>query len=181
MSATTSVQLPAGTWELDPVHSTAAFAVKHTGVATFRSGFKALTARLEVAQDGAATLSGSVDVASIDIENEQFKGHVLADDFFAADQHPQITFASDELTVDGDRVALSGRLTMRGVTQPITATGTIADTAEDLYGNTRTGLQLETTLDRTQYGVSWNAPLPKGGMAVANDVTLTLDLALVKA
>ena len=181
MSATTSVQLPAGLWQLDPVHSTAGFSVRHAVVATFRSRFKSIDATLEVAQDGTSKLTGSVDVASIDIENEQFKGHVLADDFFAAEQHPQITFASDSFTVDGEQVTLQGHLTMRGVTKPISATGTISEPAEYLTGDTRTGLTLETTLDRTAFGVSWNAPLPKGGMAVANDVTLTLDLSLVKA
>ena len=168
--------IPAGTWQLDPVHSKVSWGVKHSGIATFRGTFTELDARLV---DG--TLTGEVAVASVDVPVDQLKGHLLAPDFFDAEANPTITFTSSKLDIDGDRLVLDGELTLRGVTKRIEATGSFAGPAQYLDGKDRVAIEATTVIDRTEFGVNWNAPLPNGGQAVGNDVTITVDLQLVKA
>lgn len=177
----TSTDVPAGTWQLDAVHSNAGFAIKHAVVNTFRSEFKDVAATLVANEDGTTTLTGVVQVASIDIDDPSFKGHLMADDFFDAGNHPAITFTSDSFSKSGDDIAIVGDLTIKGQTQRVEGRGHLADGAEDMYGNVRLGITVETKIDRTAFGLDWNAPLPRGGFALANDVKLTLDLAFVKA
>ncbi len=180
MSATDTTTL-AGAWNLDPAHSTAAFSVKYMGVTTYRSEFKELTASLEANADGGATLTGTVQVASIDIDIPNFKEHVLADDFFAAEQHPEVAFTSSSVTTSGGQIEITGDLTIKGSTQRVVGTGELSGPVEDFMGNTRVGVKVETKIDRTAFGLNWNAPLPKGGFALANEVKLELDLFFVKA
>ncbi|MBA2350132.1 MAG: YceI family protein [Solirubrobacterales bacterium] len=170
MSTTAVQDRLAGAWSFSPVHSSAAFSVKYL-VARFRTGFEELDASLA---DG--VLSGAVKVASIDLKDENFKGHMMGSDFFDAEQHPEITFRSQVLDVRGDTLSLEGELTMKGVTKAVAATGTVKGPTEDYMGNTRLGFTLETTIDRTDFGVSWNADLPKGGRALSDEVTLTVEL-----
>lgn len=174
MSTTTA--LPTGTWTYDAVHSGAGFAVKHSGIATFRGTFDDVTATLA---DGA--LTGSVEVASVNVAVEQLKGHLLAPDFFDAEAHPQITFTAADTAVAGDELTIRGELTMKGVTQELQATGTISGPATYIDGSERIAIALKTVVNRHDFGVSWNADLPGGGKAVGDDVTITVDLQLVKA
>jgi polyisoprenoid-binding protein YceI len=168
--------VPAGTWELDPVHSKAAFSVKHSGIATFRGSFKEVTGKLD---DG--VLTGGVKVASVDVPVEQLVGHLQGPDFFDAERNPEITFTSSELRQDGDQLIIKGDLTMRGVTKPLEAAGSLAGPTQYLDGKDRIAIEVTTVVDRTEFGVNWNAPLPGGGQALGNDVTLTVELQLVKA
>src|SRR4051812_41759477 len=101
MSTIEQTTIPTGTWTLDPVHSKAGFAVKYSGVATFRGHFSQVSAELS---DG--TLTGSVDVASVEVPVAQLKGHLQSPDFFDAEAHPQITFRASDLTVDGERLTI---------------------------------------------------------------------------
>jgi polyisoprenoid-binding protein YceI len=165
----------AGTWNFVPVHSAATFSVKYL-VAPFRGEFVDLEAQLA---DG--RLTGAVKVASVAVKDENLAAHLQGPDFFDAEAHPEVTFSSDRLDIDGDQVTLTGELTMKGVSRPVTATGTINGPTEDFLGNTRLGLSLETTVDRSDYGVSWNAPLPKGGDALSNDVTIAVELEFHRA
>ena len=176
MSITTETTIPTGTWTLDPVHSKAGFAVKYSGVATFRGHFSQVEAQL---RDG--TLTGAVDVASVEVPVAQLKGHLQSPDFFDAEAHPQIVFAASDLAVDGERLTVSGELTIRGTTRALEATGTFAGPYTGLTGTDAVALSLETTINRHDFGVSWNADLPTGGKALADDVTLTVDLVLVRA
>lgn len=178
---TLDTAVPTGAWTLDATHSNAGFSIKHAVVNTFRSEFKDVAATLEADADGTVTLTGVVQVASIDIDDPAFKAHVMADDFFAAERFPTITFTSKSFSRTGGEVAIAGDLTIKGSTQRVEGRGELADGAEDLYGNARLGVTVETTIDRTAFGLDWNAPLPKGGFALSNDVKLTLDLAFVKA
>jgi polyisoprenoid-binding protein YceI len=164
-----------GSWNFAPVHSSASFAVKYL-VASFRGRFEEVDAQLI---DG--RLAGSVKVASISVKDESLAAHLRAPDFFDAEQHPQIAFSSNALAVDGDRVELDGELTMKGITRSIHATGAISGPTEDFAGNTRLGFTLETTLDRTEFGLNWNADLPTGGRALSDEVALTVELEFVKA
>ena len=172
---------PAGTWNADPVHSNVSFEVAYAGVNTFRGSFTDFQATLTGSES--PTLQGSAKIASVDVKDEQLNGHLQTPDFFDAERHPEISFRATELRrLDDDRVEGSGELTIKGVTQPIELAGTIAAaSATDPFGRERLGLSLETAIDRTQYGVSWNAPNQSGGDYLANDVKLIAELAFVKA
>ena len=174
MSTTTAL---AGTFNSDPVHSSFAFAVKYQNVSMFRGTLGEVNATLV---DG--KLEGTAQVESISIRTpEQFRAHVMSADFFDVENYPTVTFTSSDLDLADDGTAkVTGDLTIRGVTQPVTATGSWTAPSADAFGNTRAHLQLETVIDRTTYGLNWNMPLPSGGDALANDVTLTVDIALVQ-
>jgi polyisoprenoid-binding protein YceI len=169
---------PAGSWSADRVHSHVTFEVVYSGVNNFRGSFHDFAATLQ-----GDSLEGSAKVASVDVKDEQLSGHLQTPDFFDAQRFPEITFKATELTRDeDDTVSGKGELTIKGVTQPITLTGTIAPApATDPFGRERLGLTLESSIDRTDYGVNWNAPNQSGGDYLANDVKLIAELALVKA
>lgn len=167
--------LPTGTWKLDPVHSSVGFAVKHMVVATFRGGFRTFDVTLD--EEG---LSGTVEVASVDVEEPNLNGHLQSPDFFDAERHPQLAFRSSSVRLDGDSIEVDGELTVKGITRPVVLTGTISGPVEGLNGARRVGLELQTVVDRAAFGLDWNAPLPSGGFAVGNDVTLRAELELVE-
>lgn len=174
--ATTAQQIPAGTYGLDPVHSNVGFGVKYNGLATFRSRFDAFDARLA---DG--VLTGTAQVDSITVDEPNFKAHLLSAEFFDAEATPTVTFRSTEIRPSDDgSVEVDGELTIRGTTKPVTATGTYA-AGNDPYGNERVAFELQAKVDRREFGLNWQNQLPNGGDAVAWDVTLTVDLQLVKA
>lgn len=178
MSATALAPL-AGAYTVDPVHSSFGFAVKYMGISTFRGTLEDVAASLTVAGDG-TVLEGAAAVDSISIRTpDQFRQHVLGDEFFAADRFPQVGFRSTavELAEDG-RAIVTGDLTIRDVTTQVTATGAWAPEAE-LFGQRKARLSLEATVDRTEYGIVWQADMPAGGKALAHDVTLAIELTLV--
>jgi polyisoprenoid-binding protein YceI len=166
----------AGTYNADPVHSSFGFAVRYQGVSLFKGTLGDVSATLA---DG--KLEGSAKVESISIRTpEQFRAHVLSAEFFDVENHPEVTFSSTSIEVDDDGGAtVEGDLTIRGVTKPVTATGTWIAPAADAFGNQRGHLNLEATIDRTEFGLNWNMDLPGGGKALANEVTLTVELSLV--
>lgn len=168
--------LPTGTWQLDPVHSTVGFSVKHMVVANFRGSFGTFEVTLD--ENG---LRGAVDVASIDVSEPNLNGHLLAPDFFDAERNPQLSFRSTEIRLSGDELDIDGELTLKGVTKPVTITGTVSGPVTHAFdGSSRLGLELETVIDRRAFGLDWNAPLPTGGFAVGNDVKLVAELELVE-
>ena len=167
---------PAGTWVADPVHSSVSFEIGYAGVNVFRGSFREFSATLS-----GDTLTGSATVASVDVKDEQLNGHLQTPDFFDAQRFPEITFEATELTRDGTTVRGTGALTVKGVTQPVELEGTIAAAPSiDPFGNERFGLRLETTIDRNDYGVSWNAPNQSGGNYLADSVKLVAELAFKK-
>jgi polyisoprenoid-binding protein YceI len=165
---------------VDPVHSQVGFAVEYM-IGTFRGSFSPVEATLTVGEDGAAELKGSTSPENVKVQDENLGTHLLSPEFFDAERAPTITFAASDIERTGDDVTVNGELTIKGITQPVTLTGTIADPIEDAYGNERIGLSLGTTVDRTKFGLNWNVPLPTGKPALANDVQLNADLYLVKA
>src|SRR3712207_3668032 len=175
--ATTATTPFAGTYTADPVHSSFGFAVRYQGVSLFRGNLSDVNATLA---DG--RLEGSAKVESISIRTpEQFRAHVLSAEFFDAENHPEVTFVSDDIELFDDGVVkVRGELTIKGITNPVEATGTWTAPAADAFGNTRGHLNLEATIDRTQWDMNWNVPLPSGGSALANEVTLTVELSLVE-
>jgi polyisoprenoid-binding protein YceI len=176
---TVKQEIPAGTYAVDPVHSSITFSVVHNGVATFRSGFGAYEARLSGGE--APRLEGSVDVASIEIDEEQLKGHLLSPDFFDAGRYPQLRFTSSELSVEDDgSVRVRGELEIRGETREVEASGKFGQLGEDLGGNARVGLSIATTVDRRNFGLDWNAELPSGGEVLDYEVSIAVELELAK-
>jgi polyisoprenoid-binding protein YceI len=171
---------PTGSWSADPVHSNVAFEVTYAGVNTFRGSFSDFSATLAGGEE--PTLVGSARVASVDVRDENLNAHLQTPDFFDAQRFPEIAFRATGLRrLEDDRVEGSGELTIKGVTRPIELTGTIAPApVTDPMGRERLGVRLETTIDRTAFGVSWNAPNQSGGDYVANDVKLIAELALVR-
>jgi polyisoprenoid-binding protein YceI len=177
-SSTTTI--PAGTYTSVIAHSEANFSVKYV-VSTFRGGFEQFDAVLTADENGNAHLDGTVKVDSLLVKDENLGAHLKSPEFFDVEQHPEIKFTSLQITRDGDDITLAGDLTLKGHTEKVTGTGTISGPAEDAFGNTKIGLELTTVVDRTKFGLNWNAPLPKGGFALSNDVKLEVVLELVKA
>lgn len=173
--------IPAGAYRLDPVHSSAGFAVKHMVVATFRGRFEDFDATLTVDDAGNASLSGVVQVGSIEVKDENLKAHLGSPEFFDLERYPEIRFEASEIEIGPDgQLTIAGDLTIKDRTRRVESTGTISGPAVTLGDVVKVGLTLETVIDRTQFGLDWNAPLPKGGVAVANDVKLTVELELAR-
>jgi polyisoprenoid-binding protein YceI len=174
MAVATAV--PAGTWTADKIHSTIGFEVEHM-VSTFRGRFEEYDAQLV---DG--RLVGTVSVPSVKVYDENLEAHLQSPEFFDAQLHPELRFESRELTVDDeDSATLGGDLTIKGITKPVRARGRYVHVEADMGGGERIGLQLEATVDRREFDLNWNAPLPKGGFVLGNDVTLVVALELVRA
>ena len=172
--------LTPGTWTADATHSQVGFAVDYM-VGTFRGTFSPFEARLTVAEDGTSTLVGSAPVTGVRVQDENLTAHLQSPDFFDAEQAPEITFRSAAIERRDDDITVRGDLTIRGTSLPVVLTGTVGEPAEDPYGGTRFSLRLEGTVDRTAFGINWNNPLPNGEPALANDVTLTAELYLVRS
>ncbi len=176
----TATQPFSGTYTTDPIHSSFGFAARYMGVSTFRGTFEDVTATL-VADDDGVRLEGVAKVDSISIRTpEQFRAHVLSAEFFDAANHADIVFRSTrvEFAEDGTATA-EGELTIKGITRPVVAKGTYAPPAADAFGNTRGHLALETTVNRREFQFNWDAPLPNGGSALADDIVITVDVSLV--
>jgi polyisoprenoid-binding protein YceI len=174
--------VPAGTtWTADPVHSTAGFSVKHMVVSTFRGRFEDFDATLTAAEDGTLRLDGRVRAGSIVVKDENLAAHLRSADFFDTDRHPEITFASTLVRADDGELVVEGELTVKGHTRPLRARGSLTEPLETLGGLVKVGLELEATLDRREYGLDWNAPLPKGGFALDNEVRLQVNLEMLEA
>jgi polyisoprenoid-binding protein YceI len=170
---------PAGTWSLDPVHSRVDFEVSYLA-GTFKGEFHDIGAGLTVAGER-ASLEGTAKVASVDVKDENLSAHLQSPDFFDAERHPELRFAAENIRLDGDgKVSVEGELTIKGVTKPVAVTGTVTAPIADPYGNDRIGLNLTTSVDRTDFGVDWNNPLPSGEPALANDVTILAELQFVR-
>ena len=174
----TMTSAPAGTWQLDPVHSTVGFEVDYLA-GTFRGQFREVEATLE-ANDDTARLEGAAKVESVDVKDENLAAHLQSPDFFDSERHPELRFSADDVSLDDETVTIEGELTMKGVTERVAIAGTAAAPITDGYGKERLGLRVSTTVDRTRFGLNWNMPLPTGQPALSNDVTIIGDLQFVK-
>jgi polyisoprenoid-binding protein YceI len=172
MSTTETQALPAGTWAVDPVHSTVGFAVGYMA-GTFTGSFTDFDVAVT---DG--VLTGSAKVASVQVKDPNLEGHLQSPEFFDVERHPELSFESTSIERDGDRVRIDGRITIKGHTEPVEITGVVTDPIADPYGGERFGLTLEAVIRRDEFGVSWNNPLPSGEPALSNDVTLNAELQL---
>jgi polyisoprenoid-binding protein YceI len=164
--------IPTGTFKADTVHSNVAFEVPYA-VSTFTGNVTDFEATLV---DG--RLEGSAKIESLQTKEENLQAHLLSPEFFDAERNPTVSFSGD-LERHGDKAIVTGEITLKGISRPVVLEGTIVGPAVDHFGATRVGLKLETTVDRTQFDMNWNMPLPNGEPALANDVTLKADLTLV--
>jgi polyisoprenoid-binding protein YceI len=174
MSTADTQVLPAGRWQVDKVHSSIAFAVDYMA-GTFHGTFSDFDAAVT---DG--VLNGSAKVASVQVKDENLAAHLQSPDFFDAQAHPELSFASKAISRDGNRITIDGEITIKGHTETAEITGAISDPIADPYGGERFGLTLQTVVDRDRFGVSWNNPLPSGAPALSNEVTITAELQLSK-
>ena len=166
--------LPTGTWALDPVLSTIGFEIPYMA-GTFRGHFTEADARLTP-----ESLTGAARVAGVEVKDENLAAHLQSPEFFDVERHPELTFASDSVERSGDQLKVHGEITIRGITKPVEHVGTIADPMTDAYGNERLNVKLETTVDRTGFGLNWNMPLPNGQPALQNEVKLVAELYFVR-
>ncbi len=182
-ATTTSTPTGLATWAIDPVHSIAEFGIKHMMIATVKGRFGALTGTVQF--DGADPATGSVEVsievASITTNEAQRDGHLRSPDFFHVEQHPTMTFRSTGVEhVEGDEYRVRGELTIRDVTKPITLDMTYEGQITDPYGNRRAGFAAETTLNRGDYGLTFNQVLETGGVMVGDKVKVSLHIEAVR-
>ena len=179
MSTAVEQRLPAAAWSVDSVHSTIGFSIKYL-VSSFRTEFERYDATLDTTGDE-PRLVGTVDPASIRVKDENFHAHLQSPDFFDTARHPELRFESTSFRVEGDELVVDGNLTIKGQTLPVEGRGTVTPVETDPFGNDRVGVQLEAVVDRTAFGLNWNSELPKGGLALANETKLVIDLYFVKA
>jgi polyisoprenoid-binding protein YceI len=173
-------QYAVGTWRLDPAHSEVVFSVKHLAISKVRGRFETFDVTIVTAENPAeSTIEATIDVASVNTNQEARDNHLRTSDFFLADEHPQITFNSTGIDITGDKFSVTGDLKLRGITQQVTLKGELGGVIVDGYGNTRAGATATTTINRHDFGVSWNAALEAGGFTLGDDVTISLELEVV--
>ena len=177
--ADTSVAIPTGSWTIDPVWSSLEFEVRKLGLMTVKGRVPGFSGTIHGGEK--PSIEGSVDVSSITTFDDTRDGHLQSPDFFDVARYPTLRFESTSVELLGDELVVEGKLTIRGVTKPVVLRGSYVGTAVDPYGNDRIGLELSTTVDRTEFGLEWNAPLPSGGFLLPNDVVLRAYFAAVRA
>jgi polyisoprenoid-binding protein YceI len=170
--------IPEGTWSIDPSHSTLEFAVRHLGLATVKGRATGFTGTIT----GGATpaVEGTVPVSSLTTFDENRDGHLASPEFFDAERYPELGFVSTSVARAGDEVVVAGDLTIKGITRPVELRGEVAGTGTDPWGNARIGLDLAGVIDRTDFDLNWNAPLPGGGFLLTDEVALTASFSAVK-
>ena len=172
-----------GTYTLDPAHTRIGFVARHAMVTKVRGAFNEFegTATLDGANPANSSAQVTISTASIDTRNAQRDGHLRSNDFLAMDEYPQITFVSTGARqVDESTFELTGDLTIKGVTNPITIPFSFEGAAKDPFGNLRVGFEGAVTINRKDYGITWNAALETGGVLVSDKVTLEFEISAVK-
>jgi len=176
---TVATAIPAGEWEIDPVWSSLEFEIKKLGLMTVKGRVPGFTGTIRGGER--PSLVGSVDVTSITTFDETRDGHLQSPDFFDVERHPTLRFRSTGVQALGEELLVEGELTIKGVTKHVDLRGRYVGAGVDPMGNDRIGLELSTTVDRTEFGLDWNAPLPSGGLLLPNEVVLRASFAAVKA
>ena len=184
MSATTieSTGLTQGTWNLDASHSTVGFTVRHAGISKVRGEFKDIDAVLTLGASLAdSSVTATIQAASFSSGDENRDTHVRSADFFDVETFPTLSFTSSAVSGDQEDFELTGELTIRGISKTVTFKGEFNGVAVDPFGATRAGFEAKTVIRRKEFGLTWNAALEAGGVLVSDKVTITLDVAFVKA
>ncbi|MHC2185158.1 YceI family protein [Rathayibacter agropyri] len=167
----------AGTWTIDPTHSEVAFSVRHLMISKVKGTFERFTATFTTGENPLdSTVEATAEVASVNTNEPNRDGHLRTGDFFEAEQYPQIHFVSTSVRPNGDDFLVDGDLTIKGTTKPVTFEVEFGGFGTDPYGNYKAGLTAKTTIDRTDFGLTYNAALETGGVLIGEKVTITLDL-----
>jgi polyisoprenoid-binding protein YceI len=170
--------IPAGEWAIDPVWSSLEFEVKKLGLMTVKGRVPGFTGTITGGET--PSIEGAVDATSITTFDETRDGHLQSPDFFDTARYPELRFESSAIESSGDELVVQGDLTIRGITKSVTLAGRYVGAGTDPWGNDRIGIELAGTVDRTDFGLQWNAPLPGGGFLLPNDVVLKATFAAVK-
>jgi polyisoprenoid-binding protein YceI len=176
------VRVPAGTWKVDPVHSSVGFEVKHMMIATVRGHFREFEGTLEATEEPENCRAwGSVKTASVDTNNPDRDEHLRSPEFFDAERYPEITFESTacEPVADGLH-RITGNLTIKGITREVHFDATVEGAGEDPWGNERVGVSVRGTVNRNDFGLTWQQRLAAGGMLVGDEVTIVCDISAVR-
>jgi len=184
MSAATSTVIATTTWNIDPAHSVAEFKVKHMMISNVKGRFTSIKGALELNEDYVtqSRINASIDADSITTGDAQRDAHLKSADFFDIATFPTLSFFSKEVRTSGDGLAVEGDLTIHGVTRKVVfAVDGPTTPGKDPWGNTRIGLSATTKINRKDFGLTWNAALETGGILVGDEVTITLEVQLVKA
>jgi polyisoprenoid-binding protein YceI len=172
----------AGTWDIDPVHSEVGFSVRHMAVSKVRGRFDKFEGVVVTGEDPlSSTVTATIDATSINTNNEQRDGHIKSADFFEVETHPTWTFTTTGVKADGDDYLLSGDLTIKGATKPVTLKLELNGVGPDAYGGTRAGFSATGDISRSDFGVNFNGPIPgvSGGVIVSEKVALHLEIEAV--
>src|SRR6202451_2037544 len=177
----TATALPTGTWQVDKVHSSVEFQVKHLGIATVKGQFTEFEGTLDVSPENTVAY-GTVQVASVNTREPQRDEHLRSADFFDAEQNPEITFRSTAITpVDEDDFEIEGDITIHGVTQPLKLKATVEGTETDPQGNDRVGVSATAQINRSDYDMKFNMALGSGNVVVSDKVKILIEISAVKA
>jgi len=176
------VKVPAGTWKVDPAHSSVGFEVKHMMIATVRGHFSSFDGTLATDEDPERSHAyGWVDVASIDTGSADRDAHLRSADFFDVERYPRMTFDSTRIQwVEGGTYRVWGELTIKDVTREVEVEATVQGVGEDPWGNERVGVAIRGSIDRTEFGLTWQQPLASGGLLVGEQVKVLLDVSAVR-
>jgi polyisoprenoid-binding protein YceI len=171
-----------GTWTIDPAHSRVGFVARHAMVTKVRGQFREVEGQITIdaANHKASSAVVTIQVASIDTGQAQRDEHLKSGDFFEVEKYPVINFRSTDVAVDGDEIILKGDLTIKDTTAPVTLELEYGGTAKDPFGNIRAGFEGKTTVNRKDWGLTWNAALETGGVLVSEKVTLEFEISLIK-
>jgi polyisoprenoid-binding protein YceI len=172
--------LPAGTWAIDPVHSSVGFSVRHLMVSKVRGEFDTFSGAITVAEDGTPSVTAEIAVDSVNTRNEQRDAHLRAADFFDVENHPVATFASTAVRADGDHYVLDGDFTLKGVTKPISLTLEFNGVNPGMGHGEVAGFEASVVLNRKDFGIDIDMPLETGGAVVGDKVTITLEIEALK-
>jgi polyisoprenoid-binding protein YceI len=180
----TPTTTPTGTYAIDPTHSRIGFVARHAMVTKVRGSFNEFegTGHFDAENPANSSLQLTIQAASIDTRNADRDAHLKGNDFFDMATYPEITFVSTAVEpVDDDHYRVTGDLTIKGVTKPVTVDFEYNGAAVDPFGNQRIGLEGKTTVNRKDWGVSWNAALEAGGVLVSEKVTLEFEVSAIRS
>ncbi|GAA4480697.1 YceI family protein [Rhodococcus olei] len=175
-TATALPTLTAGTWAIDPTHSTVGFSVRHLMVSKVRGRFQEFTGAITVAEDGTPSVEAQIQVASITTDNEQRDGHLKTADFFDAEQFPTATFVSTGVRGKGDDFVVVGDFTLHGVTKQVELAMEFNGVNPGLGHGPVAGFEASTVINRKDFGISIDMPLEGGGAVVGDKITITLEI-----
>jgi polyisoprenoid-binding protein YceI len=180
MTAAVATDLTAGTWAIDPVHSSIAFSVRHLMVSKVRGGFETFSGAVVVGADGTPSVSAEIAIDSLHSGNDQRDAHLKAADFFDVEKYPTATFVSTGVRADGDDYVLDGQFTLKGVTKPVELKLEFNGVNPGMGHGEVAGFEASVVLNRKDFGIDINMPLETGGTVVGDKITVTLEIEALK-